>query len=249
MRGQYSSAMEHAVPEQAWVDKSTCKYVDENGQIKNPGLQPCLEGISAVKSIAIAQSQGQKIYTITRENAATALPKLPVGGDVGVEIRSAIQAGKEVIVHQSPINVYGWTGFGYIIIDPDTGGGAYLIEGKGSGGFIDALVPTLQYIGYFYDSINIALKLSKILIPQLNKLVQFIQIAKLVADLLSKGSKCSNFGGIAMYLALTTMLGLLITEFILAVTSPIGAIAALMTGIAFDFVTDWLLAQSSQCQQ
>jgi hypothetical protein len=26
MRGQYSSAMEHAVPEQFWVDKSPCWY-------------------------------------------------------------------------------------------------------------------------------------------------------------------------------------------------------------------------------
>ena len=28
LRGQYSSAMEHAVPEQFWVDKSQCRYTD-----------------------------------------------------------------------------------------------------------------------------------------------------------------------------------------------------------------------------
>jgi len=32
MRGQYSSAMEHAVPEQFWVDKSQCRYQDEGGK-------------------------------------------------------------------------------------------------------------------------------------------------------------------------------------------------------------------------
>ena len=138
MRGQYSSAMEHAVPEEFWVDKSSCRYT-ENGQIKNPTMPPCAEGISAVKAIAIAQNQGQKIYTINRENAVTALPKLPVGGDAGAEIRSAVNAGKEVTVHERQINAHGWSGYGYIIIDQDTGAGAYLIEGKGNGGILFAI--------------------------------------------------------------------------------------------------------------
>ena len=137
MRGQYSSAMEHAVPEQCWVDKSSCRYADENGQIKNPMLQPCAEGISAVKAIAIAQQQGQRIYTINRDNAATALPKLPVGGDTGTEIRSAIQAGKEVTVHERPINAHSWNGYGYTITDPETGAGGYIIEGRGNGGSLE----------------------------------------------------------------------------------------------------------------
>ncbi|MDY0049807.1 MAG: hypothetical protein RBR73_03570, partial [Halothiobacillaceae bacterium] len=33
----------------------------------------------------------------------------------------------------------GWTGYGYIIVDPETGAGAYLIEGKGNGMFLAAL--------------------------------------------------------------------------------------------------------------
>ena len=131
MRGQYSSAMEHAVPEQFWVDKTQCRYQDETGTIQNPTLADCAQGISAVKAIAIAQAQGQKIYTINQSNAATALATLPVGGDVGAEIRSAIQAGKEVTVHEKPINAHGWTGYGYTITDPETGAGAYIIEGRG----------------------------------------------------------------------------------------------------------------------
>ena len=127
MRGQYSSAMEHAVPEQFWVDKTQCRYQDETGTIQNPTLADCAQGISAVKAIAIAQAQGQKIYTINQSNAATALATLPVGGDVGAEIRSAIQAGKEVTVHEKPINAHGWTGYGYTITDPETGAGAYII--------------------------------------------------------------------------------------------------------------------------
>ncbi|RYH21413.1 MAG: hypothetical protein EON54_25640 [Alcaligenaceae bacterium] len=136
MRGQYASAMEHAVPEQLWVDKTQCRYNNEQGQVQNPTKADCAQAVSAMKAIAIAQAEGQRIYTIDQSNAATALPKLPVGGAVGEEIRSAIQAGKEVTVHERQISAHGFTGYGYIITDPDTGGGAYMIEGNGSGGLL-----------------------------------------------------------------------------------------------------------------
>ena len=141
MRGQYASAMEHAAPEAFWVDKTKCSHTDENGRIQNPTLNPCAEGISAVKAIAIAQAEGQKIYTINKQNAQTALAKLPIGGEVGSEIRNAVNAGKEVTVHEKSINKHGWKGFGYIVIDPETGAGAYIIEGNGNEGKqIDAAI-------------------------------------------------------------------------------------------------------------
>ena len=143
LRGQYNSAMEHAVPEQFWVDKSQCSYTDETGTIKNPAMADCAQAVSAVKAIAIAQAEGQRIYTINQSNAATALPKLPVGGTVGQEIQSAIQAGKEVTFHERGINAHGFSGYGYIITDPDTGGGAYLIEGKGNGGVLFGILYAL----------------------------------------------------------------------------------------------------------
>jgi hypothetical protein len=39
-----------------------------------------------------------------------------------------------VTVHGKPINADGWSGYGYIVTDPETGNGAYLIEGNGNGG-------------------------------------------------------------------------------------------------------------------
>ncbi|WP_377780101.1 transglutaminase domain-containing protein [Comamonas odontotermitis] len=135
-KGQYSSAMEHTVPDQYWIDKNQCKYVDDKGVTQNPAKADCAQGISAVKAITIAQSQGQKIYTINPSNRDTALPKLSLGGDAGAEIRSAIEAGKEVTFHESSINAYGWHGMGYTITDADTGAGAYLIEGAGNGAIL-----------------------------------------------------------------------------------------------------------------
>ena len=145
MRGQYGSAMEHAIPEQFRVDRNKCSYLDDKGNIKNPSLQPCAEAISAVKAIAIAQSQGQKIYTINKDNAQTALPKLT---GISAEIRSAIEAGKEVTFHEKAISAHGWSGQGYIIVDPETGAGAYLIEGKGNGGWMNVSQLIHDYPGY-----------------------------------------------------------------------------------------------------
>jgi len=59
------------------------------------------------------------------------------------EIQSAIQAGKEVTVHEKPISAHGWTGYGYIITDPETGAGGYMIEGKGNGAILLAFVAGL----------------------------------------------------------------------------------------------------------
>ncbi len=120
MRGQYGSAMEHAIPEQFWVDRNKCSYLDDKGQLKNPSLQPCAEAISAVKAIAIAQNQGQKIYTINKDNAATALPKLSLSGSVGQEIRNAIEAGKEVSFHEKVVWVaLACLGLGNLLHDPN----------------------------------------------------------------------------------------------------------------------------------
>jgi hypothetical protein len=108
--------------------------------VKNPALPECGQAISAVKALAIAQQEGQKIYTITPQNASTALAKLSTGGSVGQEIRSTVLSGKEVTVHEKSISAYGWSGYGYVIVDPETGAGGYIIEGSGNGGFILAYV-------------------------------------------------------------------------------------------------------------
>ncbi|MDG4551150.1 MAG: hypothetical protein P9F19_17415 [Candidatus Contendobacter sp.] len=128
MRGQQASALEHATPEQFWIDRTQCRYPDENGHVINPNLTDCPQAVSAVKALALAARQGQKVFTITSKNAATVLPQLSVSRSVAAEIRNAVATGKEVTVHEKPINAYGFSGTGYILVDPETGAGAYLIE-------------------------------------------------------------------------------------------------------------------------
>lgn len=89
--------------------------------------------MSAVKAMQIAASKGQKIFTITKANKNKILPLLNHDSGSMQDINQALNAGKEVITHQSRINYKNWTGSGYAIIDPDTGAGAYLISGGANG--------------------------------------------------------------------------------------------------------------------
>lgn len=45
------------------------------------------------------------------------------------DVQNAVAAGKIVTISQSMIHYKGWTGTGYVLLDPKTGAGAYLIGG------------------------------------------------------------------------------------------------------------------------
>jgi hypothetical protein len=81
--GQYMSLMEAVVPEQFWTDKSQCRYQDENGQLQNPTLPDCAQGISAVKAIAIAQQQGQKSIPSRRRTPVQRFLNYPLAAALG----------------------------------------------------------------------------------------------------------------------------------------------------------------------
>jgi len=93
------------------------------------------EGFSAVKAIQLANEQGQKIYTITKDNYETIIPQLQLAPDAIADIRGAAMAGLTVTTHQKRISVNGYTGEGYIILN-ERGTGSYMINGGLYGGLI-----------------------------------------------------------------------------------------------------------------
>jgi hypothetical protein len=123
--GAAGSSAEHAVPEQFFRDPS------------KPANDPTQQqAVSAVKALTIASSQGQRIYTLNSQNQtihASTLASLGISAEAKAEIANALAAGREVTVHQTNINSFGFSGAGYIIIDPETGAGAYKIEGGANG--------------------------------------------------------------------------------------------------------------------
>ncbi|QEY16801.1 hypothetical protein D0C16_12965 [Cellvibrio sp. KY-GH-1] len=133
--GARMSAIEHLVPEQM-VSTETEKA----------------QGISAVKALAVASQQGQKIWTITNDNVNLALSRINLGADAENDIRNAVYAGKVATAHETRINFNGWVGEGYTLIDSNTGAGAYMISGGGNGGeLISVLGEVVGYLESFLD--------------------------------------------------------------------------------------------------
>ncbi len=131
-QGARMSAMEHLVPEQMF----STEEIPANG-------------ISAVKALQIAGAEGQRIWTITSENVDIAIPNLNLPDDIISEIRNSAAAGMEITAHELPVNFYGSSQVGYVIIDPSTGAGAYKIGGGENGGEIstgDSLDSILSWV-------------------------------------------------------------------------------------------------------
>ena len=120
--GMLSSALEYATPEQMFASQDPA--------------EPKPDAISAVKALQKASAAGQRIYHLTQDNMGNTLGAIHHDTATILEIRSALLAGKEVITHTNAVSVPGWSGAGYIILDPDTGVGAYKIAGGRNGGFL-----------------------------------------------------------------------------------------------------------------
>jgi hypothetical protein len=115
--GLRQSALEHAIPELLFAIPN------------QPG-----EAVSAVKALALASQQGQRLYTITSDNINISLPKLAIQAEDKLAVQDAVMSGKVAVVSQQSITVGGWTGIGYILLDPETGSGGYYISGGANGG-------------------------------------------------------------------------------------------------------------------
>ncbi|MDH4164551.1 MAG: hypothetical protein OEW15_17955 [Nitrospirota bacterium] len=137
--GAMSSAMEHSVPELIYSSSGST-----------------VQGISTIKALRIANTMGIPIYTIGRNNIDTILPQLQITNEAKIDILNAVNAGKQVTVSKSNINFNGWTGCGYIIIDPESGGGAYMISGSVNGGWCDCAAGNYTFCEVM-DKINSAI--------------------------------------------------------------------------------------------
>ncbi|ADX44630.1 transglutaminase domain-containing protein [Paracidovorax avenae ATCC 19860] len=139
MRGQYMSALEHAVPERFFNDPAKCNLAGSANPVA--GLPDCPQGISAVKALGLAAQQGQRIYTITPQvyaNQPNIVNTALVAHSPGTraKVQAALDESKEVTIHEAPIAQSGWVGAGFTVIEQGTGAGAYTIEGGSQGGWL-----------------------------------------------------------------------------------------------------------------
>jgi thymidine phosphorylase len=78
----------------------------------------------------------KKMIKICNINSDQMLPQLAHKALIIQDVKDAVAAEKIVTISQSTVSYKGWTGAGYILIDPNTGAGAYLIGGGADGAYI-----------------------------------------------------------------------------------------------------------------
>jgi hypothetical protein len=203
-------------------------------------------GISAVKALQLAAAEGQKIWTITQSNLSQAMAALNLSSFVEADIRNAVRAGKEVTAHEDAINFHGRPSAGYMVIDPETGAGGYLIAGGENGGVLTGLGYVISTLTYFYGFISSLAQYAGSRIPLLGQIVQFLEIANFVQSLLANGLKCMNgYEAVAFVMSLFAIITMLVSNLILALVNPLAAFAV---GVALDAGFSWLVSQTGNCR-
>ena len=89
--------------------------------------------VSTISVLEAAASAGVKTYMVNSSNVGSVLASLPLQQDVKDDISNAIASGQEAMVPGGLVTIGNWTGTGYVILDPATGGSAYKISGGQNG--------------------------------------------------------------------------------------------------------------------
>lgn len=98
-----------------------------------------LTGYESVSTLAIlrkAKEQGIELLQINRDNLEAQMKKLNTDAATREAVRSAVIGGNIVTIPAENITIGNWNGTGYIVLDPATGAGSYMISGGLNGGEI-----------------------------------------------------------------------------------------------------------------
>lgn len=106
----------------------------EAGVLDQAFLRKPGHSISSVTAFDLANANGQRLYRIDQNNLDSALAAINADRGVQQDIRNAVNAGFFALIHNEPIQNEAFSGSGYMLLDPDTGSGAYRISGGRNGG-------------------------------------------------------------------------------------------------------------------
>ncbi|MCG8673749.1 MAG: transglutaminase-like domain-containing protein [Pseudomonadales bacterium] len=108
-----------------------------------------VEAVSTVKLLKIAAEQGQKVYTINEDNIDSVFSQLTIDDAVKNEIRRGIETGLIAVTHENNIDVNGWFGSGYFLINPLTGASSAIVSDGYNGGVALLFFAAAMFIAFF----------------------------------------------------------------------------------------------------
>lgn len=93
-----------------------------------------IESVSTMSLLGKAQEEGVDICILTQENISSELERLAISDSLKEDLRAEVASGKIVVIPAKELSVNDWNGTGYIVLDPSTGAGSYMINGGLTGG-------------------------------------------------------------------------------------------------------------------
>jgi len=221
--GHISSGLEHLVPEMLF------------GGPDNPS-----EGVSAVKALLRASQEGQRIYRFDTNSDVSVVSSLNISSDVKNEILNALAARKEVSVSGGNVSVSGWTGVGYIIVDTETGAGAYKISGGSNGSFLKDLRKAIYILATMVALTNWFLDI------RVAPLGPWFIFAQFAVGLAITVQACSNIdASVTADLILAQMTAAIVTAILLLImVAAFGPVAALLIGQISFYLMDILFTNA-----
>lgn len=135
-------ADDHAVISLTGDEKTARAYMMASGNISSlyeSIVWEQLTGYESVSTISIlrrAKEQGIELLQISKDNLETQLAILHTDDAARQAVRSAVTSGSIVTIPAEDVTIGDWSGTGYIILDPATGAGSYMISGGLNGGEI-----------------------------------------------------------------------------------------------------------------
>ncbi len=92
------------------------------------------ESVSTISILNTAKEEGIDILLISSANLDTEIKKLNTDAATKQTVINAANSGKVVTIPAENVGMGNWHGTGYIVTNPDTGAGAYMISGGLNGG-------------------------------------------------------------------------------------------------------------------
>jgi hypothetical protein len=226
--GVISSVLEHVTPEVMF-------YID-------PGNPP--DAISAVKALQKASAAGQRIYQITQSNMNEALPNIHHNSEAMNEIRAALNRGMYITTHTDAVSIPGWSGAGYVILDPATNIGAWKISGGSNGSIVSDLDSAMLPISLLHNILDIfATYLGIEDLGALASIGKSLSIFGAILSAVSIGAQCSEDVARVLILLSTfwTLVSLAPGLLIGLLLTPIGALLlGVILSIGFFFALNYL---------
>jgi transglutaminase-like putative cysteine protease len=93
-------------------------------------------GVAAVSAATVLQTAAAAGIPVLRLGPAdrTTLAQLQASPAVQADVLDQLARGREIVIPRTPVTTQDWTGTGYVVRDPATDEGGYLLSGRISGG-------------------------------------------------------------------------------------------------------------------